>query len=405
MQPRMATAGHAILGREIVRIVFDRSSNITGHLGAGWSAPEDNLVWTTGDESWLMLPGIEVGRPCLLSLSVSPFIHPGAVTRQRVAISVNGFDLSQFSIKSRSMLVCVVPQGVISGKTAICVRLRHPDHARPVDLPGTLVPDTRSIALGLHELTLEELSAEAEHLARDIGGALRQAAVHVPDEAPDAGFSLRAFQSVGDSCELGFVQRHCGVEPISLLRLSTISIANVTRGILDGFAKIGTPATLEITPPPDPSDDFGGYDRHYGILYHTGRRAGDVDAETLKQQETRRLKFLARRFMEDLAMGEQLFVVRRKFPIMPEEIARLVLAVRQRGPGTVLWVREADRMHPPGSAGYLLPGLMVGYVDRLDVPPLKNISLSSWLIMCRSAHGLWSRRTRPQSRLAFAAAD
>jgi hypothetical protein len=37
----------------------------------------------------------------------------------------------------------------------------------------------------------------------------------------------------------------------------------------------------------------------------------------------------------------------------------------------------------------LIPGLIVAYVDRMDVLPLRNVSASSWLAACRAAYALW----------------
>ena len=35
-----------------------------------------------------------------------------------------------------------------------------------------------------------------------------------------------------------------------------------------------------------------------------------------------------------------------------------------------------------------MPGLIAGYVDRIDVAPLHNISLNDWVTVCRGAYEL-----------------
>jgi len=47
------------------------------------------------------------------------------------------------------------------------------------------------------------------------------------------------------------------------------------------------------------------------------------------------------------------------------------------------------------SGAWLLPGLITGYVDRIDTAPLTNISAASWLAVCQSAHALWHANPNP----------
>jgi hypothetical protein len=55
-------------------------------------------------------------------------------------------------------------------------------------------------------------------------------------------------------------------------------------------------------------------------------------------------------------------------------------------------VLEADEAHPPGSAGWVVPGVMAGYVARIDVRPLRSIDMEGWIAMCRSAYAVWRRQ-------------
>ena len=46
------------------------------------------------------------------------------------------------------------------------------------------------------------------------------------------------FESLGDNCELGLVQRRAGVEPLGLLRFAGVPLRNLVRGLNARFANI-----------------------------------------------------------------------------------------------------------------------------------------------------------------------
>ncbi len=179
-----------------------------------------------------------------------------------------------------------------------------------------------------------------------------------------------------------------------MFRFASVSIANLTRGIEGGFADIASPENVSIIRYAHaPAHDYMGYERNYGMLYHTQRHPEHVEAETLRGQEIKRLKLLARKFMEDVVLGEHLFVVKRKQPLLAEEVSCLITALRRKGSAWLLWVREADGQHPPGTAELVTTGLIAGYIDRIDVSPLKNISVDCWAAVCCAAFSHWRNRT------------
>jgi hypothetical protein len=59
---------------------------------------------------------------------------------------------------------------------------------------------------------------------------------------------VRRFRALGDNCEFGLVQRHCGAEPIDLLRFAGLHIpiedrlAALTKAVTVGFEGLGQPA-------------------------------------------------------------------------------------------------------------------------------------------------------------------
>ncbi|HTW71172.1 MAG TPA: hypothetical protein VME47_14880, partial [Acetobacteraceae bacterium] len=128
-------------------------------------------------------------------------------------------------------------------------------------------------------------------------------------------------------------------------------------------------------------------DDRYGLFYHAWVKAGEMTPEQVLRRETRRIPLLLRKFKEDLAAGHKLFVFKGSLP--PDEVYPLLPALRQYGPNRLLYVCPADAAHPPGTVEWAAPDFLVGYVDRFA--PEENahdLSLDSWLAVCRAADGL-----------------
>ncbi len=138
------------------------------------------------------------------------------------------------------------------------------------------------------------------------------------------------------------------------------------------------------------------HERRYGLAYHTEIREADATAEQVLAQETVKLSFLRRTFMEDLADGRKIYVCKRSDPPLTlDEVMPLFLALNRHGMANrLLWVVQADDAHPVGSVVEELPGLMRGHIDRFA--PAENVpslSVQGWLAVCVNAWQLIGRRT------------
>jgi hypothetical protein len=403
-----------------VRLMFAAESAPGRFLGQGWSEPRNDHVWAMGPESWILLPAPVFRGACLLSLTAFPRLPAGGIGQQRVIVSVNGFETGRFTLTRREQIVCVVPRHITEGKAALCIRLRHPDHD-PQAADKQSAPDgvgkggagklgagkrgAPAMAVAYYELLIEALDEPTETLAGVIRTALRGTPPLAPLSAPAlpplatrvaAAAILPQFHSIGDNCEFGLMQRRHGVEVLGLLRFSSITIANLTRGITSRFAGIATPESLEIVEYTKlPDHDYMCREKEYGLYYHTFRKPSELPAETLKAHEMPRLKLLARKFIEDIELAEHLFVFKSDPPPLPEQIARLITAMHCHGPATLLWVRVADASHPAGTVAQPAPGLIIGYVDRFDGARFDNIS-EDWPTICVGAHTLWNDQRRRQ---------
>ena len=107
--------------------------------------------------------------------------------------------------------------------------------------------------------------------------------------------------------------------------------------------------------------------------------------EVVRRQRTR-LKFLARKFIEDVAEGCKVFVVKRNERLHDAEILPIYVALNRIGRANLLVVRPADPAHPEGTVEVLKPGLFCGYLSEFGKSGYpKDESLAGWHVICRAA--------------------
>jgi hypothetical protein len=195
------------------------------------------------------------------------------------------------------------------------------------------------------------------------------------------------FESIGDNCELGLVQRQVGVEPLGLLRFAGAPLRNLLDGLRNRFENLADPSHVRIRP------EHGEYMvklTKYDFTYHTHVQVGEVEPDKLHQQQCRTIRFLTEKLLEDLANPQKILVFRQNEPLSAMDLIDLRVALSAYGPNVLLWVAEACEGHPPGSLVVVDDRLMVGYVRRLaerdDVPTL---DLAAWLTVLRQAHVAW----------------
>ena len=197
---------------------------------------------------------------------------------------------------------------------------------------------------------------------------------------------LRAFESLGDNCEFGLVQSSLGVEQLGFFRFNSVSADALLRVIETGFADFENFAGPDIEVACN--DELIVHIPDYGFRYHTFYRRGDVDVDELRRQQTRVVRFLARKFRDDLRAAEKIFI-RKSATASFEEIAALHAALRRHGDTTLLWVTLAKDKGQAGEVEMLGPRLLKGYMDRFSAYNDATASSFAWFAVCRAAHALW----------------
>lgn len=366
--------------RRMQAIRFGGEGNDRNYLGSGWSGDEPGYRWMVGERSelWLEHPG--PGAAHVLDLLIDPFTHPPQLPYQRLVLRVRGREVLRAALDEGGSFGCIVPPEALAGEGPVRLELEHPDARAPASLGPH--GDDRPLAFFARQLHLAAVSGTVAGTVRGRGG------LRLSDVAAQAGITASElatrFESLGDNCEFGLVQRRCGAEVLSLLRFAYIAMPLLLRGLEERFAPIGDPAGLRVEL--DGADGAGKpreyivHDASYGLTYHTWQLEHETDAATLASKQPARQRFLARKLLGDLEDGEKIFVLRRNPPPRLAEALAVYAAINRIARNRLLFIDLASNQRPAGTVEEIIPGLYRGTIDRLA--PDENahdMSLECWV--------------------------
>jgi hypothetical protein len=364
-------------------IVFRVGGNGADHQRGGWSGAEPRHTWTIGTDSAVELPRPTTPGAYVLELKVAPFVWGDKLPVQRLVVRVGDTEIGRFAINQPARLRCPLPWDLIAHNDRIAVAFHHPDAARPVEISGAA--DDRVIALAFETVSL----AAAREPVGEPASSLRNAAAVAALEAQAASGDYRdlmvGFESLGQNCEFGLVQRRCGAEPLGLLRFSSTPLPSLMAALEGNFDGLGRPENLDVQVAPN-GREYMVLDRCYGLLYHPWVLVGEATAEEVHRREVMRLPYLTRKLVEDLTEAQKIFVYHGFSALSADEAAGLAAALRRYGPNTLLWVGLEEPGHPAGTVATVAEGLLKGFIDRFA--PGENahyLSLWAWIETCRNA--------------------
>jgi tetratricopeptide (TPR) repeat protein len=244
--------------------------------------------------------------------------------------------------------------------------------------------------LGEFDVAERELEAARHGFSDDVAGvlSLSELARHLSEQPNERHLQrelLARFESLGDNCEFGLVQRRFGAEPLGLLRWSGTCPADVARALRSRLEGVGDPnnTSLELYN----GQEYFIKDTRGWFEMHTFIRAGQAPYELLYEQQLRRLQFLSRKLIEDLLEARKIFLYKpRDGRITEQEIEEIHAATRGYGAVTLLVVQLGGTAHPDGSVVPLSDGLLLGYLARVSTNAVQEeITYDSWYRLCLNA--------------------
>lgn len=195
------------------------------------------------------------------------------------------------------------------------------------------------------------------------------------------------FESLGEDCEFGLVQRRYGAEPLGLLRWNAVALPQLVEALGARFEGLGTETQTELG-----IFALGEYrvrDRRYGLTMHTFAYRHQVEPEALLPKVLARLTYLRDKFVEDLASAKKVFVYKSAVADL-DAVRDLHRALRAYGPVRLVWVVPLDQIPDglarglPGEVRRLGGDFHVAFLTRFGPHGgAWTILFDEWVTICR----------------------
>jgi hypothetical protein len=195
------------------------------------------------------------------------------------------------------------------------------------------------------------------------------------------------FESLGDNCEFGLVQRAYDIEPLSLFRWSGTDAARLVLGLCRRFEGLGDPAFTRLEWRGEPPDYHLADRRYLSVHTWVGERQTDPAREAeMFAAGCARLRLLRRKLLADIEAGRRIFVFKASGPDARTESFHAVhAALRGIGPAPLLCVTRAATPAQVGQVDRLGDGLYLGHIDQFS---RATISLATWRRLCAATAAL-----------------
>jgi tetratricopeptide (TPR) repeat protein len=195
---------------------------------------------------------------------------------------------------------------------------------------------------------------------------------------------LLGFESIGDTCEFGIVQRRFGAEPISLLRWTSTPPHHLVTALNTQFAGVGE---AEYTLIAVINGEYTSRDKRYHMFSHSFTNENTQTLEQFTKLYLRRMQYLRRKLLEDLADTGKIFVYKSVHGLNDDQVRGIYDAIRRYGGRQgLLCVELENAAHPRGTLRQLDDGLFMGYIDRFSTV---DINVDVWVELCQKAQAAW----------------
>ncbi len=330
----------------LLDVDFSVRGNSSDYLLDGWGVQEPKHRWTLGQQSRLVLrlPGGSAGT--VLAICATPCLHPPKLVAQTVMLALDDRLLATVRFHELQVAAFRLPQDlraetVLSIVHLHCEAPRAPSQARGGLSLGLQVQSIRVFAPGF-----------SAPLVRDVAAT------------DDRSLALQ-FESIGQGCQFGLIQRACGAEPLGLLRFVDTMTALLYEGLARGFAGIDAPGRLDMQTTEQSRPTYRWHHLDFGFFFDTRAFVDETDPDALAVRQSARLGLLRRKFLEDCQSAEKIFVLTRGDCLTEPEALAVFCALCLHGDCTLLWTVFGDPARA-GEVDILAPRFMRGQLGSID---------------------------------------
>jgi hypothetical protein len=203
---------------------------------------------------------------------------------------------------------------------------------------------------------------------------------------------LRCFESLGDNCEFGFVQRANGYEDGGLFRWSISPLDKLIHCFDTDFKDLYSFGNLAPSAP-DMVRDIA-----TGLMFHTRMQSIDgqfvldhAGRREIYSAEKRKIDHLLDKFRRRVQEPGTICVYKRNSGVVDSDAKRLQQALTKLGPSTLLVVRSTDDPVRWGTVERSSSGFLVGLVDGFaPYFAADQISLQIWNLLLQKTYNFFN---------------
>ncbi len=358
------------MARLLAEILFSAAGNSEAFVRAGWGEPETDHRWTMGRESRLRLPFY--GADSVLVIDATPCLHGLGLRAQTVMLAIDDRLLAIADFPGLRVLAFRLPERLTGKKEPVlsiihlnCDAPRAPEQVRRGEPLGLMVHSIRLYAL-------------------EPANALRDTPRAVPSSRTELAL---CFESLGQGCQFGQIQRQMGAEPLNLLRFVDTVTSSLVDGLVSGFAGIDRPGGLSIGQAVRNDPSYTWHQADYKASFDTLINVASAEADQVLRDQLTRLAFLRRKFVEDLRTGDKIYVLTRGDVLTEPEALAVFCALNLYGANTLLWTVFGDEAKAGEVIAYA-PGFLCGQLGPVD--DVRFAPLAAWLPVLENAYRLWA---------------
>ena len=204
---------------------------------------------------------------------------------------------------------------------------------------------------------------------------------------------LERFQSIGNNCEFGSVQKSVGIGRLSLLQWTESTPQKLISAIASNLSVFTEREDIGVL---EDRAEYFWYDPVYGLKSHSFIRTADMRPDVFVKTITARNRFLVRKFLEDLEEGGNIFVYNffggnlENLDILSE-----LSGILSRGTKNYLLAvgLPGEYCREQNTVFHWQPGLVLATKDpHTSFNNIPSIFRAGWLAICRDTLHLLRER-------------
>ena len=379
LDPNMTRSATAAPNKLLQTFTFGAVNAPASYMFGSWLRPEETCTWALTPGCGLSIPMRSCDESLAVLIDIAPATRLPDRPSRRMVVSVRGREVLDLEVRNRG--VFLIPVGTVHSGESLELTFGF-DEA--LDMPGETIP----LAIVFYKAWIIEYGHMTAMPMINVPSLVQEtsedtkAVVEALLGKALADFLMK-FESLGHSCDFGIFQRECGADPLGLLRFAGITTPKLVEGLIDRFALLALPGTVEANVVADWNNEYCMFDKSYGIASRSFLTPAQAAPDQLIAREMKRLPFLKEIFLETVDQAGKTFVLRRPDQMHPAEAEAVIEVLRLKSDCKLLWaVHEQGGV--PGSLDVISPYFFRGHLDTTH--GLGSASISAWLSICATAH-------------------